>query len=42
MLLIEADRKKMKKVNDIIKEVAPDSFITISDTKKIINGYFVR
>lgn len=42
MLLIEVDRKKMKKVNDIIKEVAPDSFITISDTKKIINGYFVR
>ncbi len=40
MLLIEVDRKKTKTVRDIINNTAPDSFVTISDTKQIINGYF--
>lgn len=40
MLFIEVDRKKIKAVRDIINSVAPDSFISISDTKQIINGYF--
>jgi uncharacterized protein YebE (UPF0316 family) len=40
MLLIQVDRKRVEEVNNIIKEVAPDSFITITDTRKIINGYF--
>lgn len=40
MLLIEVDRKRVKNVMKIIKEFAPDSFVAISDTKQIINGYF--
>ena len=40
MLLIEVDRKKIKAVRNIINEIAPDSFIAISDTRQIINGYF--
>lgn len=39
MVLIEVNRKKIKIINDIIKTIAPDSFISISDTRKIINGY---
>ena len=40
MLLIQVDRKRVEEVSNIVKELAPDSFITISDTRKIINGYF--
>lgn len=40
MLLIEVSRKQINNVRDIVKEMAPESFITISDTKQIINGYF--
>lgn len=40
MLFIEVDRKKIRTVRTIINEIAPDSFISISDTKQIINGYF--
>ncbi|MDD2469544.1 MAG: DUF5698 domain-containing protein [Bacilli bacterium] len=40
MLIIEVDRKRINEVCSIIKEIAPDSFIAISDTKRIINGYF--
>ncbi|MFA5409106.1 MAG: DUF5698 domain-containing protein [Bacilli bacterium] len=40
MLLIQINRKKINYISKIIREVAPDSFITISDTKQIINGYF--
>jgi uncharacterized protein YebE (UPF0316 family) len=42
LILIEINRKRAKDVSHIIKEIAPDSFITISDTKQIINGYFGR
>jgi uncharacterized protein YebE (UPF0316 family) len=42
LLLIEVQRKKIKNVIDVINEVASDSFITVSDTKEIINGYFGR
>jgi uncharacterized protein YebE (UPF0316 family) len=40
LLLIEVDRRRIKDVRTIINEVASDSFIAISDTKSIINGYF--
>lgn len=40
MLLIEVGRKRTRQVRDIVHQVAPDSFITIADTKQIINGYF--
>lgn len=40
MLIIEVDRKRINEVCNTVKTVAPDSFITISDTKQIINGYF--
>lgn len=40
MLLIEVDRRKTRAVRNIINDIAPDSFITISDTRQIINGYF--
>lgn len=39
MILIEVNRKKIKDVNNIIQQMAPDAFISISDTRKIINGY---
>ncbi|MDD2203229.1 MAG: DUF5698 domain-containing protein [Bacilli bacterium] len=40
MLIIQLDRKRVDELNKLVKQVAPDSFITISDTRKIINGYF--
>jgi uncharacterized protein YebE (UPF0316 family) len=42
LLLIEVERRKIKSVIDAINEIAPDCFISISDTKEIINGYFGR
>jgi uncharacterized protein YebE (UPF0316 family) len=39
LLIIETNRKKVKYVRNIINEVAPDSFIVISDVRQIINGY---
>jgi uncharacterized protein YebE (UPF0316 family) len=42
MLFIEVGRKHIKDVMETIKQIAPDSFIAISDTRQIINGYFGR
>lgn len=40
MLLIEIGRKKVNNVIKVVNSVAPDSFISVSDTTKIVNGYF--
>ncbi len=40
MLLIEVNRKRIKEAVQIVNEVTPDSFVTISDVKHIIGGYF--
>lgn len=40
LLIVEINRKKIKKVRDIVSAVAPDSFVTISDVRTNINGHF--
>ncbi len=42
MLIIEIQRKDLKRVRKIIQSVEPKAFITISDTKMVINGYFEK
>ena len=42
MLIIEIKRKDLKSVRKIIQQVEPDAFITISDTRMVINGYFEK
>lgn len=39
LLIIEITRKKIKVVRKIINDIAPDSFVIISDVQKVINGY---
>lgn len=39
MILIEVNRKKLNDAHNVIKAMAPDAFISITDTRKIINGY---
>jgi uncharacterized protein YebE (UPF0316 family) len=41
MIFIQVNRKQIQYVRDIINDIAPDSFITISDTRQIVNGYFL-
>ena len=40
LLMIEVNRKRIREARGIINEIAPDSFVTISDIKQIIGGYF--
>lgn len=40
MILIETDNKRIKLLNQIIKDKAPNAFVTISDIKSTKNGYF--
>jgi uncharacterized protein YebE (UPF0316 family) len=40
MLIIEVGRKKVNDVIKVVNTIVPDSFISVSDTTKIINGYF--
>lgn len=42
MLIIEIHRKDLKNVRKIIQSIEPNAFITISDTKMVINGYFEK
>lgn len=42
MLIIEINRKELKKVKKIIHDVEPGAFLTISDTRMVINGYFEK
>lgn len=39
MILIEVNRKKINDAHNVIKAMAPDAFISITDTRKIVNGY---
>lgn len=39
LLIIEINRKKIETVKTIIREVAPDSFVTVSDIRQVYNGY---
>lgn len=39
LLIIQINRKRIEAVKDIVRSVAPDSFVTISDIKQIYNGY---
>lgn len=39
LLIIEINRKKIEQVKSIIREVAPDSFVTVSDIRQVYNGY---
>lgn len=39
MLIIEINRKKIDEVKKIVKDNAPDSFVTITDIKQVYNGY---
>ncbi len=40
LLLIEVSRRQIKKTISLINELAKDSFITVSETRHIIGGYF--
>lgn len=42
MLIIEIKRKDLKKIRKIIQDVEPSAFVTISDTRMVINGYFEK
>lgn len=42
MLIIEIKRKDLKRVRKIIQDLEPKAFVTISDTKMVINGYFEK
>ena len=42
MLIIEINRKDLKKVKKIIDGVEPSAFMTISDTRMVMNGYFEK
>lgn len=38
MLFLEVNSKSLKKVEALISKTAPNAFITISETKKVLNG----
>jgi uncharacterized protein YebE (UPF0316 family) len=40
LILVDVNRRKVKDVTDIANKLASDSYISISDTRQIINGYF--
>lgn len=40
LLIIEVNRKRINEARSVIKKIDPDSFVTISDVKQIIGGYF--
>ncbi len=40
LLIIQIHRKQLKKLNRLIKKIDPCAFVTIMDTRKIVNGYF--
>lgn len=39
LLFIVVTRKKLKQLQKLITEIDPKAFITVLDTKKVINGY---
>lgn len=39
MLFIEVDKKRLRKLLDLINKIDSKSFITVSDTKYVSNGY---
>lgn len=40
LLMIEVNRKEIKRALKLINKIVPDSFITVSDIKHITGGYF--
>jgi uncharacterized protein YebE (UPF0316 family) len=42
LLIIKASRKRVKGLQKLVQKIAPDSFISISDVQKTINGYILR
>lgn len=38
MLFLEVNSKSLKKVESLISKTAPNAFITISETKRVVNG----
>ena len=42
MLIIEINRKDLNKVKKIIDSIEPKAFMTISDTRMVLNGYFEK
>ena len=42
MLIIEINRKELNKVKKIITSIEPKAFMTISDTRMVLNGYFEK
>lgn len=40
LLIIQIHRKQLKKLNCLIKQIDSNAFITVLETRKVMNGYF--
>ena len=40
MIYAQVDNKKVKEFKKMINEIDPHAFITITESKEILNGYF--